>query len=494
MKRILLILAVFFVIFVNLLFSANYKLQDTSVTKCYDNSKAILCPGDGEDYYGQDAQYQGINPKFIAKKINGDKVVIDENTELMWMQYTADTNNDGQIADNDILTWHEAIEYCSNLTYAGYTDWRLPTIFEASTIVNYGTYDPSIDTNVFEAQSSFYWSSTTSEGIPDYAWFINFFDGTDYWDYKFYRNYVRCVRGGLINQGPYIDNGDSTLTDKSTELIWMKATADINGDEKIDNNDTATWKEALSYCENLNFAGYTDWRLPSIRELRSIVRYNLYDSAIDTSVFECEPFDYWSSTTDAVSSDYAWYIYFKNGNAFWYSKSYRIYVRCVREGLFDNLNECSNANLKNCLSEFDCKESKGYWYNNVCYNISKNAYPEEPLKAEILSFTNLNLPRASDHFIVVRASENIFIQPSLKVDNDDIEKRATLLLYIYVNNLDDGFMLPEEELELKEIQKFTNIPEALDIRDYVGWSFNLYYGYKVGDTLKYNAYKVEIVE
>ena len=57
-----------------------------------------------------------------------------------------DTNNDGQITSDDKLTWQDAVDYCDGLTYVGFSDWHLPSLFELTTIVNYGRDNPAIDT------------------------------------------------------------------------------------------------------------------------------------------------------------------------------------------------------------------------------------------------------------------------------------------------------------------------------------------------------------
>ena len=75
----------------------------------------------------------------------------------------------------------------------------------------------------------------------------------------------------------FIDNGDGTISDTSTGLMWQKATAP----------GTYTWEQALTYCENLTLpaGGYSDWRLPNRNELQSIVDYSRYNPAIDTTFF-----------------------------------------------------------------------------------------------------------------------------------------------------------------------------------------------------------------
>ena len=55
------------------------------------------------------------------------------------------------------------------------------------------------------------------------------------------------------------------------------------------NNDALDWQSAVDYCENLNYAGYDHWRLPNIQELRSIVKYDTYNPAIDKTCLNINP-------------------------------------------------------------------------------------------------------------------------------------------------------------------------------------------------------------
>lgn len=134
--------------------------------------------------------------------------------------------------------------------------------------------------------------------------------------------------------GDYTDNNDGTITDNETGLMWMKSTMDVNEDGKIDYSDELTWQKALENCETLKYAGYSDWRLPSIEELRSIVDYSTYGPAIDTDYFNVQSSYYWSSTTSADSTGYAWLVnfYYGNGVSDVGHKSYDYYVRAVRSG------------------------------------------------------------------------------------------------------------------------------------------------------------------
>ncbi len=133
--------------------------------------------------------------------------------------------------------------------------------------------------------------------------------------------------------GPYTDNGDGTVTDQGTGLVWMRDTPDRDDDGFP---DPMGWSEAIGYCEGLEFAGHGDWRLPNIQELRSIVKYDTHDPAIDTSVFSARSEFYWSSTSVVSDPENAWGVDFGSGYDRWDFKSFKYskYARCVRGRLF----------------------------------------------------------------------------------------------------------------------------------------------------------------
>ena len=120
-------------------------------------------------------------------------VVTDSLTRLQWQDDYSD--NSDQIPS---LAWIDSIDYCENLTLAGSNGWRLPSINELSSIVDYSKHESTINA-IFEFASSRYWSSTTSAGNDNasYAWGVNFSVGTQSGGYrKSNSTYVRCVRAG----------------------------------------------------------------------------------------------------------------------------------------------------------------------------------------------------------------------------------------------------------------------------------------------------------
>jgi len=94
-------------------------------------------------------------------------------------------------------SWNELVQGSNDDTLCGFSNWRVPTVAELSSIVNKGTFNPAIDTNYFpNTASSWFWSSSPFAFIPDYAWIVFFsygYDGNDSGDSS-YR--VRLVRSG----------------------------------------------------------------------------------------------------------------------------------------------------------------------------------------------------------------------------------------------------------------------------------------------------------
>lgn len=116
---------------------------------------------------------------------NGNGTVTDNETGLMWQQETALC----------ACTWHGALQYCKDMRLAGFDDWRLPTIQELQSLVDYKRVDPAIDP-VFSDVSSWAWSATEYAALHKSAWFLDFYNGqTGAASYA--RGYVvRAVRGG----------------------------------------------------------------------------------------------------------------------------------------------------------------------------------------------------------------------------------------------------------------------------------------------------------
>lgn len=342
-----------------------WPVPDTGQKTFYnDVGNVIPCPQPGETFYGQDAQYAGPARSYTklgqngtplsdtATEADGWIMTRDNVTGLFWEvkrnQDGTKNYTDPRDADNT-CTWYDIntdtnggyvgipgdgtdtedfINALNAQNFGGFSDWRMPTVRELSSLVNSGTYNPAVDGAWFpHTRSDRYWSSTAS-GLST-AWYVHFSSGAvtgDYVSDKSNSYYVRAVRAGQSGSlEPLVSNGDGTVTDSATGLMWQQTTAP----------GTYTWAEALSYCESLSLGGHSDWRLPNRNELQILVDYSRSLPAVDPLLAsDTMSSQYWSSTTLAVSGRYAWRVHFSNGgvNTFIDSKSGSYYVRAVRAG------------------------------------------------------------------------------------------------------------------------------------------------------------------
>ncbi len=302
-----------------------YRIVDTGVGACYNNHERIDKPAPGEPFYGQDGNYAGYKSEYVD---NGDGTITDRVTELTWVKDMGDK-----------MSFAIARASVSKMKLGGYSDWRIPTIKELYSLINFnglngGSPDASIrfinnnfflqpwgDTAVGEryidAQT---WSSTQYVGTTmngDETLFgVNFIDGR----IKGYPTYIpnsnvpnemyfRMVRGNRsYGYNDFIDKGDSTIYDLSTGLMW----------QQIDDGKPRDWEDALAYAEDLELAGYSDWRLPNAKELQSIVDYfrapDITSSPAINPLFYCTEITdpegnkgqypyYWTGTTHLDGAD-----------------------------------------------------------------------------------------------------------------------------------------------------------------------------------------------
>ncbi len=137
-----------------------------------------------------------------------------------------------------------------------------------------------------------------------------------------------------------IDNGNGTVTDLKTGLMWKKCLEGLSGTDCATGTAVSfTWQQALQQPGIVNaasgFAGHTDWRLPNIRELRSIVEEKCSGPAINATRFPGTPNSgVWSGSPNVADSGNAWYVGFNHGYSFTYACNRSSYhaVRLVRGG------------------------------------------------------------------------------------------------------------------------------------------------------------------
>lgn len=265
--------------------------------------------------------------RFVPDAAN--EIVKDNDTGLIWMYY--DVWNPVKLYAN------QAIAYCEGLTYAGFSDWRLPRIDELLTIINYSKRRPAsypeLD-NIPRASTSLVFGSSTIVNGHFYFWADVALDGivvaTEGNNVAPSTQYVRprCVRLGPFWERPGLrltSNTASTVLDPYSKNIWQKSDSDTVRD----------WLEAEEYCQALEIDGYSDWRLPTVYELAGILDYSEYNPDVSpmlSSVFTGHLGRYWSGTYLAGSAASMWAVDFETGIINRKPFTYNYYARCITDG------------------------------------------------------------------------------------------------------------------------------------------------------------------
>ena len=322
MKRLFPLLSLLLVFF---LFSPgwSFTLPDTGQTKYYTHS-----PGEDSDYNIYPHSYTKLDS--TGRELPDDAaewaMVKDNVSGLVWDVKT----EDGSIHDkSNVYSRDDAHKFytkkLNEQSFGGYDDWRLPTVKELASLIDRSNSNPAINSNFFpHTAPSFYWTQTQMPYVQKYCWIVDFASGYVFSYCQQNKYHVRAVRGlPLEKKHKLKDNEDGTVTDFTTRLMWKKEA-----------RKKMTWEEALNYCENLNYAGFTDWRLPNINELLSLVDYSQNEPCINTEYFPgTKSSQYWSSTTNVLVPKHAWLVLFNHGNISSNAKEKEYWVRPVRGGL-----------------------------------------------------------------------------------------------------------------------------------------------------------------
>ncbi|MFI3302888.1 MAG: DUF1566 domain-containing protein [Rikenellaceae bacterium] len=351
----------------------SYPINATGQTKCYDDKgNEIKAPKAGDKLYGQDANYLSGSP--MSFKDNGDGTITDQNTGLMWQQIPTPEGMTWAQAKE----YCEKLELGGHSDWRMPTLKELFSISNFETGWPYlDTKFFSLSSDQISKDEQ-YWADNkyvgeTVEGRDDAAFGVNHVTG----HIKAYpagskmqerggnnqrpqmqggqggqrpqmqgnmppppqggqggqarqggqqggrprgnpmAKQIRAVRGAVYGENKFVDNGDGTISDLATGLMWSKD----------DNGKGIEWTEALPYAEGATLAGHTDWRLPNIKELQSIADYSRAPSqkALEPAVypiFNCTPIIneakaddygyYWSSTSACFTKGrpfyFAWYV------------------------------------------------------------------------------------------------------------------------------------------------------------------------------------------
>ncbi len=229
-----------------------YPMSGPSMAKLPDTGQTLNATATA----GEDSDYTINAPTFTD---NGNSTVTDAVTGLMW-----------QKTDSGEMTWENAVAGAASITLGGFSDWRLPTAQEAFSILNHNS-NPALNSTYFVNHASgtpgYWWTSDLFYGDNTKAWATNAGGGlgphpktstiSAGGTLRFHARYVRGANPTLGHN--YLNNGDGTITDLDTGLMWTQAPS-----------TAMSWSNSLTYAEGLTLGGFNDWRLPNVKELQSL--------------------------------------------------------------------------------------------------------------------------------------------------------------------------------------------------------------------------------
>ncbi len=275
---------------------------------------------------------------------NGDGTVTDTKSGLVWQAcavgqtFNASTGNCDGAAKT--YTYTDALALTSN--FGGQTDWRVPTISELQSLVDLKKTNPSINKSLFpNPPANWFWSSSPNASNGSNAWFVDFGYGYSNYDYfKGYDSSVRLVRGSgdsvfsLLSLKDFVDNEDGTVTHTKTGLTWQRCAVGQTWSDGYCDGKAATYKQEDAAKLTSDMSGQSDWHLPSLRELQTIVDYSTSQPATNLIIFPNAPSNkFWTTTPKAETTDNFWYVGFDYGQSSYTSKTTAYSARLVRGSL-----------------------------------------------------------------------------------------------------------------------------------------------------------------
>ena len=312
------------------------ELSRTGQRTCFDQSgKSIDHTGSGQDGELQNGKIWP-EPRFTD---NGDGTVTDHLTGLMWM---SDGRHLGKMSWQAAMKAGELLKSPQKPSQgkidlkSEYSDWFLPDIRQLEALFN--GEEPYLNNwlnswGFKNIQSDSYWSATVSPN-PYTAWIFRFNSGVAAQAARIESAFVLLARhasspvsspeantksadnSAAQANSRFIDNGDGTVTDTSTSLMWLQDATCLG---------TADWQSSFTKLKSYNsnqasyncgakHNTYSDWNIPNRHELRSLIDHTTDLPALPAS----HPFshvqpNYWTSTTAAFNASHAYKIFMGTG-------------------------------------------------------------------------------------------------------------------------------------------------------------------------------------
>jgi hypothetical protein len=271
---------------------------------------------------------------------NGDGTVTDAATGLVWMRCAVgqDWSNGACIGSPFLQTLDSTSPVTFRFFFAGRSDWRVPNIRELQTIVDRSRFLPALDPIAFPNFDGKFWSSSSMASDVAFAWYVDFTTGVSAYSFRSGALQLRMVRGGALNaalpsrpSSDYVDQRNGTVLHSPTALQWKRCVEGQQWDGNTCNGSSGFFTALQAAAIRQDFAGRTDWRLPTEDELLSLVDYTASRPAANSTIFPAAPLaPLWSKSIAASENGSAWFVSFGQGEAGFLSSTNLFPVRLVR--------------------------------------------------------------------------------------------------------------------------------------------------------------------
>ncbi|XDD44760.1 DUF1566 domain-containing protein (plasmid) [Leptospira sp. WS60.C2] len=315
---------------------AGIGLWDTGLSDCYTNSNSISVQCPNPLFPRQDGDINPISARSFT--VLGDGNIKDNISGLIWRPCI-----EGWSGANCFTGVASTSNFATAQSKCGPLPWRVPSAKELMSIIDFT--NPSYGVvSVFPNHPGgfFLWSN---EDFGSQSLVLNINTGAIDLLSKLNTavGYVQCVNDSEVVSVPvnFTDLGNGIIRDEVNGLEWEKCIAGLSGANcSVGTPTYVTWQAGLAYCANLNLGGYSDWRMPNINELSSIVDFSRFSlSTTIDPIFTGSPRDkYHSSTTIGNGNQYSGQWINSVGNFPYYPGNYQTsnqkgtsyLTRCVR--------------------------------------------------------------------------------------------------------------------------------------------------------------------
>jgi hypothetical protein len=364
--------------------------------------------------------------------------------------YSPSTGLTWQSSSGGNVNWSTAKESCA-------TGWRLPSIEELTSLINYERNTaPVIDSEFVSSTGTLFWSRTESFQNNAYAYVVGFGAGRISTQLKTGSAAYRCVKNTSSpkrNPSKYMNKLSGGVYDFSTGLVWQSQTT-----------LSKSWDQAISYCNTLSQDGL-EWRLPNKNELLSLVDYSKSGAVLlDEGLFPNSNVTYWSSTHDLLP------VSGSNQNMKW----------IVNFSYIDSNNSILDGYSKN-KTELNSVRCVSGAYSNPDVSYAKREYSFNFLNGTPLPIAPINLSGNTFSYSQTNFPNGISLNPQTgEISITPMNGTYNLVINASAGNTNHTI---STTVNIVSVYTFSGIKSNLSVNLLSGWTKCFSESYSMGSTL-----------